>query len=130
METNHTILTALEVSNFDQHYLDVLKYLEDRQSHFEGGCISSCWPLWTNLTNHPEILQMVTGLQIEFTSTPFQMKGVTTKALPTYDHVIDADIAHLLSRRVLNIAPRELGDYISPLFLRPKKDGHLEWLYT
>ena len=120
METKHTILTALEVSNFDQHYLDVLKYLEDRQSHFEGGCISSCLPLWKNLTKDPEILQMVTGLQIEFT---FQMKGVTTKALPNYGHVIDAEIAHLLSRGVLNIAPKELGDYISPIFLRSKKDG-------
>ena len=55
---------SFNVSNFDQHYLDVLKYSEDRQSYFEGGCISSSLPLWKNLTKDPEILQMVTGLQI------------------------------------------------------------------
>ena len=109
----------MEVSNFDQHYLDVLKYLDNRRSNFGGGgCISSCLPLLKNLTKDPEIFQMVTGLKIEFNTTLFQMKGVTN-----YDHVIDVEIAHLLSRRVTNVAPKEIGDYISPIFLRAKKDG-------
>ena len=123
METNHTVLKALEVSSFDQHYLDLLKYLQDRQSKFEGGCIYSCLPLWKSLTEDPGILQMVSGLKIEFDASPLQTKGVTTRVLKNYDHVMEAEIAHLLSRRVIEIAPKEVGDYISPICLRPKRDG-------
>ena len=123
MEAQHKMLTNLQVSNFEQQFTDLLKYLEARQTKFEGGCISSFLPSWENLTNDPEILQMVSGLHIEFKETPFQMERFPTNALLKNQVVVDEEIESLIKKKVIKLDSKEQGDFISPIFLRPKKDG-------
>ena len=123
MEAQHKILTTLQVSNFEQQFTDLLKYLEAIQTNFEGGCISSFLPSWESLTNDPEILQMVSGLHIEFNETPLQMGGIPTNALLNNQLVVDNEIESLIRKKVIKLDSKEQGDFISPIFLRPKKDG-------
>ena len=43
---------------------------------------------------------------------------------PVEAEIIDADISKLLSKGVIVNATRELNDYVSRIFTRPKKDGN------
>ncbi len=123
MEAKHKILNNLHVSNFDQQFSGLLRYLEARQTKFEGGCISSFLPSWKNLTNDPEILQMVIGLHIESNDTPLQIDRIPTNVLLKNQLVVDNEIESLINKKVIKLDSKEQGDFISPIFLRPKKDG-------
>lgn len=123
MEAKHKILNHLQVSNFDQQFSGLLKYLEARQTKFEGGCISSFLPSWKNLTNDPEILQMVMGLRIEFNETPLQIDRIPTNVLLKNQLAVDNEIESLIRKQVIILDSKEPSDFISPIFLRPKKDG-------
>ena len=123
MEVQYEILNNLQVSNFEQQVDVLIKYLEARQTNFEGGCISSFLPLWESLTKDPEILQIVSGLPIEFDETPFQMESIPTNTLIQNQLAVDNEIESLIKKKVIKLDSKEQGDFISPIFLRPKTDG-------
>lgn len=89
----------------------------------KGGAIRSRILNWRKLTSDPEVLESVTGLPIELVDQ-IPAKG-------SYQHFLKAEeltflrdeIQRLLHKGVIEISSHEEGEYISPVFLRPKSDG-------
>jgi hypothetical protein len=76
------------------------------------------------LTSDEFILDMVTGAHIELLSTPFQVKCPQKKLFSSKERlVIDSEIKSLLAKGVIVPSVTEPGEYISPNFITPKKDG-------
>ena len=79
---------------------------------------------WQKLTTDPNILHIVDGYHIEFASPPLQdfeprqhfFKGGKAEFLAT-------EIHKLLQKGVIVPSLHEEGEFISPVFLRPKKNG-------
>ena len=76
------------------------------------------------LTSDEFILDMVTGAHIELLSTPFQVKCPQKKLFSSKERlVIDSEIISLLANGVIVPSVTEPGEYISPIFITPRKDG-------
>lgn len=92
---------------------------------FQAGNIKHCFPMWKALTSDREILEMVSGLPIEFLDDV-----VPEFAMPyerpfnsVQDSFISNEISTLLKKGVLLVVPHEPGEVISPIFLTDKSDG-------
>ena len=76
------------------------------------------------MTSDSEILETVSGQRIEFNQKPVQLN---LPVQPNYScqqgQVIDSEIQNLLNKGVIVESTHESNEYISPIFLRPKKDG-------
>jgi hypothetical protein len=76
------------------------------------------------LTSDPDILETVSGQRIEFNQNPVQLN---LPVQPNYScqqgQFIDSEIQSLLKKGVILESTHEPNEYISPIFLRPKKDG-------
>ena len=70
---------------------------------------------------------MILGQPIEFTGTPYQGAVPREKKILDLDeqHVIDIEIDKLLAKGVIIPSSHEEGEYISPIFTKPKKEGSL-----
>ena len=68
---------------------------------------------------------MILGQPIEFTGTPYQGPVPREKKILDLDeqHIIDTKIDKLLAKGVIIPSSHEEGEYISPIFTRPKKEG-------
>ena len=67
---------------------------------------------------------MITGTTIEFECIPVQSRPpAMTNFSDTEAHLIENEINTLLSKGVIVKTVRENGDFLSPIFLRDKKDG-------
>ena len=81
-------------------------------------------PQWEKLTTDKEILETVAGLKITFEQKPVQMyEPKQNDGSLTEQHIIQQEIDRLLSLHVLQKVERENHDFISTIFIRPKKDG-------
>lgn len=79
---------------------------------------------WENLTSDQEILQTVSGQMIEFVEYPRQTQAPREISFSKAEAIIiDKEISVLLSKGVVEHSIHEKGEYISQIFLRPKKDG-------
>ncbi|CAB4038826.1 Hypothetical predicted protein, partial [Paramuricea clavata] len=100
------------------------EYLKNKVSNFQAGRLSSYAEQWKLLTSDKFILDMVTGAHIELSSTPFQVKCQQKKLFSSKERlVIDSEIKSLLAKGVIVPSVTEPGEYISPIFIIPKKDG-------
>jgi len=110
------------VSNF---VLDMKANLPKFVNAFKAGNISTAFNSWESITSDPDVLQTVSGLQIEFEgSIPPETN------LHTGDHFkreeklfIMQEIDRLLQKKVIVPCQHEYGEFISPIFLVPKSDG-------
>ena len=80
---------------------------------------------WTLLTQDQYILQIVTGVV-----TPFQKTPLQTNIPPHASHnksetgKIELEIAAMLQKgAIIQVVSPLKGEFISPIFLIPKKDG-------
>ena len=120
-------LDNLQVNEF-LTFLPLLNEFFARQaSNFKAGRLAAFLPTWGKITSDPEILHMVSGQHIEFSSEPVHInqpnKGVFSDKERS---VITSEINTLLEKAVIVKAHHEPGEFISPIFVRPKKDG-IEW---
>ena len=76
------------------------------------------------LTSDREILQTVSGLQVEFldSNEPLPNANPTRVSGPQSD-VIASEIAKLLKKGVIEEAQHSQGEVVSPIFLHRKADG-------
>ena len=101
----------------------LLEELNQKVKSFKGGCIKSYLHNWKRLTSDEEILNMVEGLSINLTddlpaTTPIQYP------LGKEEHIfVMQEINRLLDRNIIQSCGHEKGEFISPIFLRPKSDG-------
>ena len=97
------------------------------QSIAVGGRIEAYINKWAKLTSDNIILDAVTGYKIEFLieyHPPIQSKPVFQHKMTTEEiSVIEGEIDKLYQKRVIEQSYHEHGQYISPIFIRPKKDG-------
>ena len=70
------------------------------------------------------IRSMVRGAHIEFATIPVQSSCQRkTSFTSTEVSVIETEISNLLQKPVFCKTHHEPGEYVSPIFVRPKKDG-------
>ena len=79
---------------------------------------------WEKITSDREILDIVKGQHIEFETEPFQkyMRSQSNYS-DAEQSVIRSEITKLLSKSVIVCTQHEPGEFISPVFIRRKKDG-------
>ena len=76
------------------------------------------------MTSDPEVLETVTGQYIEFDMVPMQVKRLTQTNLSKIEtESADLEIIQLLKKGVIQPCQHEVGEFLSPVFTRPKKDG-------
>ena len=102
---------------------DLKEYLETRCTNFRAGCITKSISNWQKITSDKEILPSVRGATIEFDTRPFN----TTRPQSTFSveecAIIDNEVAKLLSKNIIETTDHESYEVISPIFIRPKKEG-------
>ena len=103
---------------------NVIKKSKDNITCFKGGRIRHYLDQWKALTSDHEILQIVQGLKLDFSTVPFQEfipKQIDFNAQEIC--VVNLEINKLLEKGVIVESMYEYGQFISTVFLRPKKDG-------
>ena len=83
-----------------------------------------------SLTSDFEILETLSGPKIEFFTTPVQLNPLTNvNFTEEQTKLVDLEIEKLLNKDV--IVPCTMcheGEFVSPTFTRPKKDGTLRMI--
>ena len=90
---------------------------------FKAGSVKAKSNKWISITSDSEVLQTVNGLKISLVCDPpshriFQHPfGIKEKMF------IETEIEILLKKGVIARPKHEQGEFISPIFVRPKSDG-------
>ena len=116
-----------KVSTLDFFIINFLRpYLLFRVKSFSAGQISRYLTSWSKITSDPYILQIVSGDLIEFVQPPEIQRQYPANSI-SYQHapLIEQEISDLLSNNVLKRCAHENGQFISPIFCVPKKDGKI-----
>ena len=117
-------LNGLEVSEFMAFLPSLKQHFIQQIASFEGGRIRKFSSHWQKITNDPEVLDMVSGTHIDFQSIPFQTRPkISPKFSPQECTTIQHEISNLLSKSVIVETHHDPGEFISPIFVRSKKDG-------
>ena len=76
------------------------------------------------ITSGPEIIQMTTGLCIDFVQHVYQSSpSLQLNFSPEEELAADAEIRKLLEKKAIVVSEHEEGEFISNVFLHPKKTG-------
>ena len=99
--------------------------LQEKCLHFQAGQVRNYSQHWELLTNDPVILDARKHYHIEFElDDPIQNKEPhNIRCSSNERNIISMEIFKLLSKGVLELTHRSPGDFISNIFIRPKKDG-------
>ena len=91
---------------------------------FKAGNLAAHFSKWQFLTSDPEILETVSSCKIEFDTIPSLNKAMVHAVLSeTQTESVDTEVSSLLRKQAIEACDHEAGEYISPIFTRPKKDG-------
>ena len=125
MSLPSTLQTVIhDVSKFETLLPVIVTGLEQSVKCFKAGNLTSFLSNWRTITSDSEILDMITGTTIDFKYLPVQHGPPAIRAFSdTESQIIGTEIEKLLNKGVIVRTDRETGDFISPLFLREKKDG-------
>ena len=86
--------------------------------------MSQCLDFWRQLTSDRTILQTVSGEIVEFISDPpAQTSHPPNSVAKGHTDLLAKEIESLVSKNVLRACNHTLGEFISPIFTVPKKDG-------
>ena len=95
---------------------------------FIAGNIRNHLQNWYKLTSDPMVLNIVKGYKIEFISTPVQN---TEPKECSFSYVekqyISEEIKKLMQKQVIERSSDEPGQYVSTIFLRPKKEWEVPY---
>jgi hypothetical protein len=102
----------------------VRPYLINCIDCFIGGQISQYFTKWESITSDPTILQTVKGEKIEFLGQP-PMQYVCPSNSIAKEHAaeIDNEVNSLIKKQVIRECNHVQGEFLSPIFSVPKKDG-------
>ena len=79
---------------------------------------------WEEITSNKFILDVVQGYVIEFISVLIQSSQPKQPKLEKHEEIaLNALLEGLLQKRVIEKCAHEAGEFISPVFLGPKKNG-------
>ena len=112
------------VSEFKAILPSLLEYFQGKTKTFKAGSLAAYSHQWQEITSDPEVLETVTGQSIEFATLPIQENPLMqTKLSEVQTESVDLEIIQLLKKGVIQPCQHEAGEFISPIFTRPKKDG-------
>ena len=98
--------------------------LNNTPLNFEGGKLAKYIAAWSLTTIDPRILNIITGVIIEFDDTVCQLRAPNPiNFSPSEQTAVDCELTKLLNKRVIEPATKCEGQFISNIFLRPKRDG-------
>ena len=102
----------------------LIPYFRAKFNSLQGGQLSSFSHIWERLTSDASILQMISGDCIEFLSDPPSQVSHPANSVPrNHASLVDKEIKSLLVKGVP--CDHEPGEFISPIFTVPKKDGNV-----
>ena len=84
-------------------------------------------PEWAKLTSDKSILDCAAHYHIDFLDNEFPVQHTVPNQIifsETEQRVIDSEILKLLEKGVVKRCEPKTGDFVSTVFLRPKKDGN------
>ena len=94
------------------------------EEKFQAGNIKNCINEWTKITNDKHVLETVTGCNIDLVKEPYQ--PFPPKQIRFSDEestFIEEELLVMLEKGVIEKTEYEDGQFVSNIFLRPKKDG-------
>ena len=112
------------VSNYKANVENLKTLLQQGVKEFKAGRVKEHLSNWNHITSDPEILQNIAGAKIPFVREP-QMDKIPSslKFSSLQQEVIDLEIDKLPKKGVVKECEHENGEFISPIFVTPKKDG-------
>ena len=104
---------------------DVVQNMLGQQTSFCAGRLRDYLVQWKGLTSDPIILQYVAGVKIEFKGDILPQQSARRPSLFNAKErtIVHSEIDKLITKGVIVPSSPEIGDFISTIFLRPKKDG-------
>lgn len=88
---------------------------------------------WENMTLDPNILDMVSGCHLEFVDGTAPVQHKPPKPLPfnrTEKEIIHLELATLIKKGVVEPAEHCIGEFISNIFIRKKRDGTFRTIFN
>ena len=102
----------------------MLTNFREQVANFQGGRLKSYLPQWKELTHDHEVLSSVSGLPLEFHSTPLFPEFVQQcRFSQSEEKFVSEEIARLVQKNIIVPCEHEEGEFISAIFLTPKGDG-------
>jgi hypothetical protein len=97
---------------------------------FEAGRLKQFVTRWQQITSDREILQTVSGCTIEFESgdLPVQTRPRKSVFNKSQSIAVDHEIEKLIKKHVIESCEPENGEFISNIFLVPKKNGEFRMI--
>ena len=117
--------SAGEVSFFYENLPEIVNELHELKENFKAGQTRYKIEEWKTITSDENILNHVLGVEIVFTDFIPQGAEFESKFSNEESQEIDNEINELLKKGVIIVCERKEGDFISPIFTRPKKDGKI-----
>ena len=114
------------LTEVSDHPISLLKQYEES---FVAGKVKYFLPKWQEITSDKTILNIIEhGLRINLTDIPNQGHFHAPQHAFSYHEkeVTDKEIAKLIAKNVVTQTSLEEGDFISPIFVKPKKMDHIE----
>lgn len=120
----HTTNTDIaEVRNYYEHIPHTVERLHQRSILFEAGQIRFCLPQWQRITEDRDILKLVEGVVIELSDLPSPTRYINMCFSQDQTQAIDSEMKELLRKKVVVPCSHSPGEFISPIFVVPKKDN-------
>ena len=118
-------LHMLQVTQFEAFIPTLIAYLVAQTSCFKSGRLEKFVHCWQKITSDTEILQYIEfDTNIEFDTKPCQTHPPAVKCFSAEENaIISKEVANLLKKAVVVETSHEPGEFISSVFVRPKKDG-------
>ena len=120
---------SIQVQDYISFIPKLLEYFTIKVSKFKAGSLPNFVEQWQLLTSDDFILDMVTGAHIEFVSPPTQVDYPKEKLYSIDERkIFYSEIKSLLAKGVIVPSTPENGEFVSPIFLTPKKDGSFRFI--
>ena len=98
--------------------------LSNTPENFEAGKIAEFYHAWQQLSFDRNVLQLVRGMKIDFKNNISQLYHPRPMQFSQSEKIlISCELEKLLVKKVIQEVVSCKGQYISNIFLRPKKDG-------
>ena len=103
---------------------NIIRIAKQKVQNFKAGQIAKYVHQWELLTSDPEILGIVQSAHIDFEHMPEQqVPPMSNYFSQSETKLIELEIEKLICKGVIKPCGKESNDFVSKIFLRPKKDG-------
>ena len=100
-----------------------------KREQFQAGRLKNFVHEWDRITSDPVVLNAVSGFKIPFTSMPIQHKLPVPIAFSSEEQKqIQQELTRLVKCGVLIPCEQELNDFVSNIFLMPKRNGQFRMI--